>query len=495
MSLIILFALRNIYSESRLRTELDQNIVYHFMAVFTPNTDVALGKTILVNETHQYGLYPHILSPIFAVIGFSVLKLTAVFTALIVVSLIAFYLFTKNVLKSNLAALLVFCMVMAMLVLTSPHVCYSFYPVRTFFPFVVSYLLWKYLQHLSVKLYFTIMVLSSIGVLWNMDAGAVLFATWLITVSYIELRSMRTDWRKAIFAVLKHWIIGISTLAGCVLMYALFAYMRSGHFPNFKRMMELQEAFYLVGFGMMPMPLVGTWNLLAMVYGFGLSYSIAALFTDRTDTRPVIVFFLSIFGCGIFSYYQGRSHPLVITVVLYPAIILTGIFMDQLMSEKRSSYFSKIALIPILYVFCLTFVNIFGASWNGLESTRKFLASAEPASTSWPEEYLKNSPPAEEGFFITGFNGLYMLHLNKPTPVDVMSELLLKRNEDDLLYWMEHAPPRSFVLIQKFMNVNSDKFEPALKKNFTLEATSPDDEFKVYRSSNKAPNEPSESSK
>ena len=55
----------------------------HFEAVYHPMVQVMLGKTVLVNTTSQYGLFPHFLAPIFAATGLSVLTFTAVLAILV----------------------------------------------------------------------------------------------------------------------------------------------------------------------------------------------------------------------------------------------------------------------------------------------------------------------------------------------------------------------------------------------------------------------------
>ncbi len=50
----------------------------HFNAVFFPVVQVYQGKALLIDCASQYGLYPHLLQPLFAVVGLTVLSFTTV---------------------------------------------------------------------------------------------------------------------------------------------------------------------------------------------------------------------------------------------------------------------------------------------------------------------------------------------------------------------------------------------------------------------------------
>lgn len=208
-------------------------------------------------------------------------------------------------------------------------------------------------------------------------------------------------------------------------------------------------------YSMMVMPLIiGVWNIVAFVYALGLAYGIAALLDGRGGTRPAIVFFLSVFGCGLASYYQGRSHPLVLECVQSRAVILVGIFASRLLIKRRleDSFVLKAASALVLYILCLTCVNSFERGWEYSGRFRDWLASTPHAMpVEWPLHYFKDSPPSERGLVVSAIKGLYMQKLRKPAPVDIMSEALLKADEDRVVECIQKRLPRAFVLLDRLL--------------------------------------------
>ena len=88
------------------------------------------------------------------------------------------------------------------------------------------------------------------------------------------------------------------------------------------------------------------------MYIIGAYLSIKCLFNKEDKTQSTLYFFLSILGIGLFSYYQGRSHDLVLIPVSYPSIILAGMYADRLLTKwKDKSILFPLRLFFIAIIF------------------------------------------------------------------------------------------------------------------------------------------------
>jgi hypothetical protein len=117
---------------------------------------------------------------------------------------------------------------------------------------------------------------------------------------------------------------------------------------------------------MIEMPFSYAWQIIILVYIFGLGYALRCLQTKQDIFRAKMIFLLSILAIGVFSYFQGRSHDEVLRAVSYPSIMLLGIFADILLEEvKKVGWKCKhniVFLVMIVYflgIFPLTFLGEF----------------------------------------------------------------------------------------------------------------------------------------
>src|SRR5262249_32645487 len=133
-----------------------------------------------------------------------------------------------------------------------------------------------------------------------------------------------------------HLGAGALTLAAVVGLYSAVMYLLHGAFPDYLQFFRYQKLFYISGFFMLPMKLPGTWVLVLLVYLAGLTYASFALAAHAGTIRAKMMFLLSVLGLGLFSYYQGRSHHYVLTLVWWPCFLLMTLFLDELLSLLRT---------------------------------------------------------------------------------------------------------------------------------------------------------------
>ncbi|MEQ8224973.1 MAG: hypothetical protein ABRQ37_21830, partial [Candidatus Eremiobacterota bacterium] len=172
---------------------------YHFGTVFYSIVQVYNGKAILVDFSHQYGLYAHFLEPIFRITGLSALKFTALMGILIAFSFFLLYKFLREITETKFIASLGFlsiffcCSLLAeffkiKFLDSSYDPFFQYYPLRVIFPVLSIYITWKYFNKEGFFLYYSSFIIYSIAVLWNFDTGSVVFLSWLLILIYKELR-------------------------------------------------------------------------------------------------------------------------------------------------------------------------------------------------------------------------------------------------------------------------------------------------------------------
>jgi hypothetical protein len=320
---------------------------WHFSAVFNSVVQVHFDRALLIDCRGQYGLYAHFLQPVFDVTGLSVLTCTIAMAVLLAVSYVAVW----GAIRENTSHPLVTLTGFFALVFTSwfylrfsdngrfqwvdPY--FQYHPIRFLFPTMLVILAGRYYRRPSTKLYWATTGLLSAGVLWNFDSGLPSLMAWLGGLCFAEL--FDGGWRKKATRVLQHLAAVGSTLAAVVTLFSLAIYARYGAPPDFSEFFRYQKLFYISGFFMLPIEVPGMWVLVVLTYLGGFAYAAGALARKDdpgSDTaRAKLVFLLSLLGLGLFSYYQGRSHHYVLTLVWWPCFVLLTLFLDGLVTAWR----------------------------------------------------------------------------------------------------------------------------------------------------------------
>jgi hypothetical protein len=316
----------------------------HFNALFFPVVQVHQGKGLLVQADNQYGLFPEFLRPAFALLGLSVLKFTAVMSALMALAYAALWLFLRRAARHRLVALLgllalafngrlLYLLITAWVLQGHPDPYFQVFPVRFLFPALAVGLAGWYARRPTRRLYTGALLLLGAGVLWNVDVGLPTYLAWLGLLAYGEFADH--DRRTALRRAARHVGRGAAVLAGVVAAYALAAYAAYGGFPRFGTFFHYQKAFYLAGYYMLPMPWPGAWVLVVLVYLAGLAYPALALAEGWAGERARLVGFIALLGIGLFPYYQGRSHFMVLITGWWPAFLLLALYLDDLLPLLR----------------------------------------------------------------------------------------------------------------------------------------------------------------
>ncbi len=329
--------------------------------VFYSITQVYAGKALLVDFNAQYGLYGWILYPVFKLIGMSTFKFSAVMGILNGGSFILLYLGIRKIVKRDILSLMVFlCLIFwqfwqtRLPFVTETHAYYQYWPLRTLFPAIAFYLLALYNEGNEKRNKILLPVLAfatATGVLWNIDTGVVVFGAVVVALLFSAYHTLplKDAIKKGIVYLI--WMVG-----ALVLMFLLFfvsTKIHTGKWPDFGQAAQYQGIFYISGFFMLPMSALHFWNVPALVYIATCIYIVRHMRKSGHTELPVVVF-LFILGAGLFSYFQGRSYDLTVNAVMYPAIIMMGVFCDRLytqIEEQKTWVHESVVVFLVLFLF------------------------------------------------------------------------------------------------------------------------------------------------
>jgi hypothetical protein len=384
--------------------------VFSYNTYSGPNLNAALysvsqvfqGKTILVNVFSQYGLYPHFLEPVFIVTGFSVSIFSIIMSLINAIAFSLAILSLKKIIKNPIILLLtstafVYITIFLIQVTFERMIYYANWPIRILPPCIALLLVSRFLFNPSKRKYFIIWVLVSFSIAWNADTGIVVYLSWLALLFYNSF--LKKTGRERIRAIGKHFSAAVCFILLTFICVSLFLYLRSGAFPNFGNFFMYQYIFTSLGYNMLFMPPFHPWNLVFLIYLAGLFISIRANLETRSTPVSQFIFFLSILGIGLFSYYEGRSHDYVFVAVVFPAIFLLGIFVNELvndwfLSRKRTTvhFLGVIALLVVLAVpfsdFFLNIDRIYSLAHQGISAFKNKEVTALDREISFLKSYL-----------------------------------------------------------------------------------------------------------
>jgi hypothetical protein len=167
---------------------------------------------------------------------------------------------------------------------------------------------------------------------------------------------------------------------------------------------------------------------------------------------------------GLFSYFQGRSAYIVLAAVLWPAILLTAIYLQEieaaLFSERISVNAKNSAAvigIHLIYGFLILVSLIFasGVITHVKEFATYSRAQLSPESDIYPAlfqseiDYLKANTHPNERILILAINGgiLYAeADLVNPVAIPGMTELMAWKDLDKIIaYANEEITQKLFV--------------------------------------------------
>jgi hypothetical protein len=474
----------------------DQNFGTHMEtnAVFYSVTQVFAGKSLLVDFNAQYGLYAWILKPLFSITGLTIEKFTATMAVLNGLSYLFLYLAIKKIIRNNLFALVVFFSLLfwqywhlrvGFEEASNPSYYFQYWPIRLFFPCLVFYLFSCFLYAgRSGRRYLlpVLAVAASLGLLWNLDSGLVAFGAACAGLAIAAIH-YAPDTRSALnrITVYAAWMAGALFLLMAV--FAVSTRLHSGTWPELARFTAFQKQFYISGYFMLPMTALHFWNVVAVVYIIATIYVVSGIRKTADPSVPVIAF-LVILGMGLFTYFQGRSYDLTLMIVMYPAIIIAGIFCNKITPETNGF---KIRYHEILLFFFIPFLFLadgalsmvyFAPDIHTLAANNTIL-NDNTAAKEYKDQiaFIKKHVPEHDTLIIISkdFESYYYAAGNYYNPLNIpgSTELFLRSDFDELMHM---AGKTRYPVIYDAVNVweYSDSIVTLLSQNTEIRDEMPD---------------------
>lgn len=347
------------------------NLAGDIDATFYGLTQIMHGKTLLANMPSQYGLFSEILYPFFKIMGVSVFKISMLMCVLEIFTLFAFLLALYRLTGSyTLTTLFTFfvCFEGGGIYLfshfysinglnISPY--YQYWPIRVFFP-AISIIIFKwYLENVSFRKAIIIGAFLGLAMIWNLDsgipvAGGILLCLCMLCV-FSKFQAARS---KNIRCILLTIFVAVIVL----IVFASYLELKSWFLVNWFDIYKYQRIFYSLGVAQSPMYL-DIWIVILMIYLFGIMYSFFKWINDGdcNNVTTASIFYVSILGVGLFSYYEYRANPFNLMSVCWPAILLWFIFSHKVFVWVRQYKLPTISLLfvlPLIWL-CLTMAAMY----------------------------------------------------------------------------------------------------------------------------------------
>jgi hypothetical protein len=328
---------------------------YDFNAVYSPMVQVYHGGQLLVDHVlSTYGLYPHLLLPLFKMTGLSVATFSGTM-ALGTVGCFGLLLFALWRLIDNRLLLLWTFAALVFYVLCYPMTVSSFDPYFANIPIrlvptmiALGLVLWCRRES-GRLLTVAALALLAVGVLWCPDFGLISYFAFTLFLGY--LRVDLRQWRRTVFALGEVFALSLLTLSVVLCGYTLLMFLLYGMAPDLLLLFGSMRVFSGLGMNMLPMTLLHPWNLVALTFAGGLLATLPQLLDGTQNERSARLFFITILGVGVFSYYQGRSHNWNLLLVLLYVIPLWGVCADRLLfhaAVERRLLFPLAILVFVL---------------------------------------------------------------------------------------------------------------------------------------------------
>lgn len=448
----------------------------HFEAVLFASTQVAIGKTLLVDAPHQYGLYPEFLAPMFRALGgISVLRFTSVMALLQIVVYGLWLAALLRVMRKPWMAMLTFLGAFSLVSFLVPlHVIdqrfipyydpyFQYFPIRSLFPAIALFAMsWMSANDRfdSRRLRCLVSVTLGAGTLWNMDAGIPALGAWILYLCHnaivrrVPPNGSVLGWLRAAAPIGAEALMAACTAVGIILFSLAW---KAGAWPDLTMSLRFQSVFYAIGFYMLPMRVIHSWIAWAMVVMAALSFGLWPLSQRRGGGEQLslrsTVFGWAVLACGLFSYFQGRSHDWVFPVLIPFALVFVGLAIDRLLIPaiadttttpqwRWTSGVVSAAFVVVMVSGAASayrpgglLLKVLAERWQGLTAPRE--SSPGDEAIAFVKQRLT---PGDTAFILSNHAGVYHAESQTRSVLPTsLGELFVKSDRDALLQKLEEA--------------------------------------------------------
>ena len=358
--LLMMFLLSICNSETYLGTGQNLNAVLYSIS------QVQQGKILLVDFTTQYGLFAHFLYPLFKLINVNIVSFSVTMAALTVVSYSLIFFGLRKIISNDFVVFFSFIAIIYFSYFTAffngpwYDLTYASNPIRRIFPALILFFVFSYILNPKKILYLLIIFLSSLSILWNFESGIICFLSFYIYVLYENIAV--NNLRVYASGFIKHSITSASILTLTFFLFSIIIYLQSDSFPNWNLFLKYPTLFGISGFYSLPIAIFHAWNLVFLVYLYGIYIGLNSILLNKKNVLDRAAFFISIFGFGISSYYFSRSHDLNLISTLYPSFILLAIYLNKVLDYRYRANIYNIknflSVLVISFILVVVFVQM-----------------------------------------------------------------------------------------------------------------------------------------
>jgi hypothetical protein len=425
----------------------------HADPIFYVLSQVALGKTVLVDLPSQYGLFPEFMAPLLRLTGVSVTSVVVIFAAMQITALAAVFFLMTRLMKSRLITSIAGLALVLVTFETVIHLAgieeryFQYWPIRFFWPAMSAFGFYFFARQPSYAKSCIMSMIGVVAMLWNFDSGLfvqVAFTSYLL--ARLIIRPSRSTMKEAGSWLRNPYLlmIGIQIFIAIIGVAAIFSFMfwKAGEPLNYRWIFEYQRIFVSMGLMMLPLPTEPhPWMSFLAVYLIGMVVAFAGWRRGETGIRLSMLFFLGMLGLGLFVYYVGRSHILNLVTVCWPAVIITGILIDEMVRAIRgnrlpwSQLWIPIAGLSLITVAAMSFIKhvpLFIRQVSEQYSSRNH--PGEPIVLS-ELAFIKKHSATHPGCYVLSLRqGIYSAEAQLVSPLRGPGrvEILLKSDEEAL---------------------------------------------------------------
>jgi hypothetical protein len=313
----------------------------HFDAIYYSVVQVYNSSSALYIDRfyNTYGMYPHILEPIFALLGgVSVIKFTLIQGLLLVTSFVIIHYVMRKLITNKLLVSAGFLSVIwaqyyferfaSMYFHRTMEYYFQYSPLRLIFPCLILLIAYKYTSGRTNTMRFVGYFLSALSLIWNIETGVIVSISWYLFIVYIE--TYTDSIRMNIFKIIKEFLVFITVIFATLSLYYFYIFVRYGNYIQVQEIFQMVNFFTSLGYYMLKMDLIGPWNILIIIYISAFFYALINIGNKLNYQYNSMMFLLSIMGFGLFYYYLGRSTNTNIFPVSWPGIILLFLYANTL---------------------------------------------------------------------------------------------------------------------------------------------------------------------
>lgn len=322
---------------------------YHFDAFVYPIFKIQQGLLPAIDFKNIYGAYPYFYNLFAPLSTFKITFLTAIiFFVSWVCGIFYIYKITKN-------KLLAFLLSIVFVYLTGGNYVYylQFAPLRIIAFTVLLFLATLYTQKQKIYLIVLGFIVSILAIIWNFETGIINLIAWITFICYNLFNNYTIKDKKLFISSLKYSFYGFLSFCLALLMLKFIPYFIGGKVANLTDILFAQSLYYKTGFMVAKISPLHPWFLHLLIYMSALILALQPILrTEKNQDKqlPLLVF-LSVFGLGIYTYYQGRSSFENLITVFFPALLIIPIYFKKYITKYLILRRNQLKILRIYFIF------------------------------------------------------------------------------------------------------------------------------------------------